>query len=124
MDALNEFLNDQHRKGTAQRNFLGLLHILVGRRLEAADGTLLSNGLTWREVAALLKKVHWPRETVQELGLKEEDLPPRDRVRYWYSAITQARLDSENARLEGDRVAEQLREAGFRVGAAPGTAKS
>jgi hypothetical protein len=84
----------------------------------------LSNGLTWREVAALLKKVHWPRETVQELGLKEEDLPPRDRVRYWYSAISQARLDSENARLEGDRVAEQLREAGFRVGAAPGTAKS
>ena len=124
MDALNEFLNDQHRKGTAQGNFLGLLHILVGRRLEAADGTLLSNGLTWREVAALLKKVHWPRETVQELGLKEEDLPPRDRVRYWYSAISQARLDSENARLEGDRVAEQLREAGFRVGAAPGTAKS
>jgi hypothetical protein len=123
MDALSEFLNDQHRKGTAQGNFLGLLHILVGRRLESPDGTLLSNGLTWRELAALLKKVHWPREAVQELGLQEDALPPRDRVRYWYSAIAQARVDSDKAREEGDRVAELLRKAGFRVGPAPGAAK-
>jgi hypothetical protein len=122
MDALSEFLNDQHRKGTAQGNFLGLLHILVGRRLELPDGTLLSNGLTWREVATLLKKVHWPREAVQELGLKEDDLPPRDRVRFWYSAISQARVDSDKARQEGDRVAGLLRKEGFRVGPAPGTA--
>jgi hypothetical protein len=119
MDALNEFLNDQHRKGTARGYFLGLLHILVGRRLELPDGTLLSNGLTWRELAALLKKVHWPREAVQELGLKEDDLPPRDRVRYWYSAIAQARVDSDKARQEGDLFAERLREAGFHVGPAP-----
>ncbi len=120
MDALSEFLNEQHRQGTAQGNLLGLLHILVGRRLELADGSLLSNGLTWRELAALLKKVHWPREAVRELGLDEEALPPRDRVRFWYAAIAQAKVDSARAREEGDRVAELLRAAGFRVGPAPG----
>ena len=119
MDALSEFLNDQHRQGTAQGNLLGLLHILVGRRLELPDGTLLSNGLTWRELAALLKKVHWPREAVRELGLNEDDLPPRDRVRFWYAAIAAARLDADKAREEGDRVAERLRELGFQVGPAP-----
>jgi hypothetical protein len=123
MDALSEFLNDQHRKGIAPGIFLGLLHILVGRRLESPDGTLLSNGLTWRELAALLKKVHWPRESVQELGLKEDDLPPRDRVRYWYSAIARARLDSDKARQEGDRVAALLRDKKYRVGPAPGSAE-
>ena len=119
MDALSEFLNDQHRQGTAEGNFLGLLHILVGRRLVLPDGTLLSNGLTWRELAALLKKVHWPREAVREIGLDEEALPPRDRVRFWYAAIAQAKVDSEKAREEGDRVAEALRKEGFRVGPAP-----
>jgi hypothetical protein len=45
-------------------------------------------------------------------------------VRYWYSAISQAKVDSDKAREEGDRVAEILRKEGFFVGPAPGTAKA
>jgi hypothetical protein len=123
MDALSEFLNDQQLRGIAQGYFLGLLHVLVGRRVEKADGTLLSNGLTWRELSVLLKRVHWPREAVRELDLDEDALPPRDRVRFWYTAISLARVDSDKATAEGDRLAGQLRNLGFRVGPAPGTSK-
>jgi hypothetical protein len=120
MDRLREFLTMLKEQGLAQGNFLGLLHVLIGRRLVAADGTVVSEGATWRELAALLKRVRWDREAVRDLGIEPSSLPPRDRQRYWYQAIAQARVDSAAAVLAGDRLAEQLREAGFQVGGAPG----
>jgi hypothetical protein len=119
MDRLREFLTMLKEQGQAQGNFLGLLHVLIGRRLVAADGTVVSAGATWREVAALLKRVRWDREAVRELGLDPRALPPRDRQRYWYQAIAQAGVDSAAASQAGNRLAETLRAAGYQVGPAP-----
>jgi hypothetical protein len=119
MDRLREFLETVKKHGSARGQFLGLLHILIGRRLALADGTPVSEGLTWRELSALLKRVRWDREAVRELGLDPSALPPRDRQRYWYAAIAQARVDSEAAAQAGDRLAEALASAGYRVSPAP-----
>ena len=36
-------------------------------------------------------------DAVKELGFKPKELPPRDRERYWYVAISKAHLDSADA---------------------------
>jgi hypothetical protein len=119
MDRVSELLKLVKEQGHAQGEFRGLLHILIGRRITLADGTVVSEGLTWRALAALLKKVRWDREAVRELGLDPAALPPRDRQRYWYTAIAQARVDSAEASQSGDRLAQLLQEAGYLVGPAP-----
>ncbi len=120
MDRQRALLDAVKQQEAARGNFLGLLHVLIGRRVTLADGTAVSDGLTWREAASLLKKVRWDRDAVRELGLDPAALPPRDRQRFWYAAITQARVDSPEAVKAGDRLAAVLREAGFLVGPAPG----
>src|SRR3954454_8385221 len=87
MDELREFLDAVRKRGTATGHFRGLLHLLVGRRISLPDGTLVSGGMNWRQLAALLKRYRWDREVVRELGLDPADLPPRDREKYWYTAI-------------------------------------
>jgi hypothetical protein len=121
MDRLREFLEAIQQQGTAQGHFRGLLHILIGRRVALVDGTLVSGGMTWRELAALLKKLRWDREAVRELGLDPADLPPRDRQKFWYSAISQAGVTSPEASATADALAESLRALGYVVGPAPGT---
>jgi hypothetical protein len=120
MDRLREFLDAVRQHGLAEGNFLGLLHILIGRRLSRADGTLVSAGLTWREAAVLLKRARWAREAVRDLGLGTAQLPPRDRQRYWYTAISLAAVDSPQARAAADRLAGPLAQAGYVLGPAPG----
>jgi hypothetical protein len=119
MDRLREFLDTVKQHGSAGGNFLGLLHLLIGRRITLADGTPVCPGLSWREAAALLKRVRWDREAVRELGLEPAALPPRDRLRYWYTAIALARVDSAEAAAAGDRLAAALGAAGYRVSPAP-----
>lgn len=119
MDRLREFLTAVEDQGVAQGRFLGLLHLLIGRRIALDDGTPVCAGLTWREVAALLKKVRWDRDSVKELGLDPAGLPPRDRERYWYTAITQARVGSDQARIAGDQLAQALLSLGYVISAAP-----
>ena len=97
MDLLRELVTLLKEQGTTQGQFRGFLHILIGRQITLEDGTLVSSGLTWRDAAALLKRVRWDKESVRELGLEPSALPPRDRERYWYSAIAQARVDSPEA---------------------------
>lgn len=114
MDAQRDFL--QEIKEHTQGNFLGLLRLLIGRRIKKADGTVISNGLTWRELAALLKIVHWNTECVRELGLDPDKLAPRDRQRFWYSAIAQAGIDSQKATEAGEKLADVLRKQGYDIG--------
>src|SRR5262245_13551521 len=45
MDRLREFLEHVKRNNTAKGNLRGLLHILIGRRIALADGTVVSGGL-------------------------------------------------------------------------------
>jgi Fe-S oxidoreductase len=120
MDRLREFLEDVRQHNRAQGNFLGLLNVVIGRRISLPDGTPVSTGVTWRELAALLKKIRWEKEAVRELGLKPAELPPRDRQRYWYSAIAQARVASPEATEAGNRFAKELEAAGYQVGPPPG----
>jgi hypothetical protein len=122
MDQLRELLATIEARGLARGNFLGLLHLLIGRRVRRTDGTPVSAGLTWREAAALLKRVRWDREAVVELGLDPAALPPRDRERYWYTAVARAGVDSAAAVAAGDRLAEALRPLGYEAGRAPGGA--
>jgi hypothetical protein len=119
MDVLREFLDDLKRQGLALGHFLGFLHVMIGRRLEKADGTLIANGMSWRDLSALLKKMRWDKNAVLELGLDPAALPPRDRQRFWYMAIVQAKVDSPQAVQAGDMFAEQLHSVGYVVGAAP-----
>jgi hypothetical protein len=120
MDRLQEFVEEVKRRDAAPGLFRGLLHVLIGRRVTREDGTVVSQGQTWRAAAALLKKVRWPREAVAELSLDPARLPPRDRQRFWYEAIRLAQLDSDAAAQAGDRLAERLKGSGYSVGPAPG----
>jgi hypothetical protein len=120
MDRLREFLDAVRQHGLAEGHFLGLLHILIGRRVTLADGAVVSAGLNWRAAAVVLKRARWNREAVRELGLDPAALPPRDRQRYWYAAISQGQVDSTQARAAGDQLAAQLQAAGYHVGPAPG----
>ncbi len=120
MDALTEFLEDLRRQNLAQGHFLGLLNLLIGRTIARADGTIVCGGLTWRLLAGWLKKVRWSKESVRELGLDPDDLPPRDRQHFWYSAISRAGVDSPKAREAGDRLAAILTTKGYVVGPPPG----
>jgi hypothetical protein len=124
MDRLRQFLDDVKQRGLAPGHFLGLLNVLIGRRLALEDGTAISAGLTYREVAALLKRLRWEREAAAEVGIDPAALPPRDRERYWYQVIVQAHVDSPQAIAAGEALAERLRAAGYVVGPAPGTAGS
>lgn len=119
MDAVATFLEGLHKKGLARGHLLGLFNVLIGRRITAKDGTVITRGLTWRELSALLKRLRWDPEQVRELGLEPTELPPRDRQRYWYTAITRARVDSADAATAGDRFAEVLRKQGYDIGAPP-----
>ena len=121
---MREFLDDLRPGGLAKGNFLGLLNVLIGRRIEKADGTVISVGVTWRQTAAWLKKIHWDKEAARELGLAPAKLPPRDRRRYWYAAITGANVDSPEARAAGDKLAKVLAGAGYVVKGGPATRES
>ena len=119
MDRLAEFLDTVEKLSPTQNQFRGLLHILIGRTIEAADGTVISKGQTWREAAALLKRCRWDKSAVIELGLEARELPPRDRERYWYSAIQHADLEGELARQAGDMLAQKLAKIGYRIHTGP-----
>jgi hypothetical protein len=119
MEQLREFLEAVKRSGVARGNLRGLLHVLIGRHIKLADGTVVSTGLTWREAANLLKVARWEPETIAELGLDAESLPPRDRQRFWYGAIAQTGVDSPEARTAGDKLANALKKQGYVVGPGP-----
>ena len=121
MDTLPDLLEELKHTKMMRGHFLGLLHVVVGRRISKKDGTLVSGGVTWRELANHLKKLRWDTDAVSELNLQIDDLPPRDRERFWYSAIIRARVDSAEAHVAGDRFAAMLKNKGYEVGPAPGS---
>jgi len=115
MEGAREFLEQIRQHQLVKGHFRGLLHLLVGRTIARADGTVLSNGLTWRQLAELLKALRWDRENVRELGLNPDDLPPRERQRFWYSAIVSAQIDSPEAAADADKLSSRAKSLGFVV---------
>jgi hypothetical protein len=47
-------------------------------------------------------------------------MPPRDRQRFWYTAIAHAQVDSAKACAAGDRLAKHLKKTGYVISPAPG----
>lgn len=115
MDALSTLLGPLKKDTRIQQHFLGLLHVLIGRRISTADGKLVSGGLSWRDLAAKLKKIRWDPDAVATLGISANELPPRDRQRYWYVAISRAEVDSAAALASAQEVANILHEFGYVV---------
>lgn len=116
MDALSTLLDELKKSGQTQGQLLGFLHVLIGRTIIRTEGNVtISKGITWRDLAGWLKKVRWDTEAVRELGLDPKDLPPRDRQRFWYSAIMQAKVDTSAAIKAGDEFAKVLRQLGYDV---------
>jgi hypothetical protein len=121
MEGLREFLERVRQAHLARGNVRALLHIAIGRRISRPDGTILSNGVTWRQLAELLRVIRWDKELVRELGLNPDELPPRDRQRYWYAAIVAAKVNAMETRELADRYAQLVEPLGFVIGAAPGS---
>jgi hypothetical protein len=119
MEALPMFFQTVKKKGFTQGHFLGFMNVLVGRRIVRSDGSVVSGGMGWRELANWLKKNRWDPEAVRELGQDPDALPPRDRYRFWFAAIAKAGIDTPAASEAGDRFAELLKNFGYEVGAAP-----
>lgn len=128
MDGLNELLTKLHRQLPPGVTFIGLLNVLIGRKILNSQGQVISSGLTWRTAAVWLKRVRWDRDAVRDLGLDPRNLAPRDRERFWYGAIAHAQVDSPVARRAGDQAAVALAQLGYRVdptaGASPESAAS
>jgi hypothetical protein len=113
MDRVQELLKEVEVE--ARGNFLGLLNVLIGRHIEKADHTAVSTGLTWRQLAAILKKVSWDKDWVRELGFEPSEISTRDRGHFWFAAIKRAEVDSPQASLAGNRMAGVLNKAGYIV---------
>ncbi len=120
MEGLREFLERVRQAHLVRGHMRALLHVAIGRRISRRDGTLLSHGVTWRQLAELLRVIRWDKELVRELGLNPDDLPPRDRQRYWYAAIVAAQVDTMESREIGDQYAQLIEPLGFVIGPAPG----
>ena len=119
MDRLLELLNRVREKQLVTGRFRGLMHIAIGRTIKADDGSVISSGTTWRELSQLLKAAKFDKELVRELGADPDEISPRDRERFWYSAIAFARPDSAEALAEADLLVEQLAPLGYTVGPPP-----
>jgi hypothetical protein len=119
MDALTELFELIRSKHLGKGIFLGLLHVFIGRTITSPKGTVISSGLTFRELATWFKKLRWDPDDVRELGLEPDTLPVRDRQRYWFVAICQAQVSSPAALKAADKFSAKLQHAGYKVGAAP-----
>ena len=93
----------------------GVFHLVIARKLTRTDGTLLSTGVTWRELSQLLKSLKFDRELVKELGTDPDLLAPKDREKFWYAAISLAKVDSPQARREAEELLELLNPLGIVV---------
>src|SRR5438045_3690942 len=68
MDGIRDLLEAARTNGLVAGRFRGLLHVVIGRTISKPDGTRLSPGLTWREVASTLKMLRFDPEIGREVG--------------------------------------------------------
>lgn len=115
MEGAHEFLEHIRHHQLLKGHFRGLLHLMIGRTITRADGVVLCSGLTWRQLAELFRVLRWDKEFVREIGLDPDALPPRDRQRYWYTAITSAGVDSVEASASADVLAAHVAALGYKV---------
>jgi len=115
MEAIRSLLSHVRTTGIAPGHFPGLLHVLIGRTITQMNGEVVSRGVTWRECAALLKNARIDPDLVRSLGQDLADLPPRDREKYWYIALTRFPVGGEAARSSAVAMGPWLSKAGLLV---------
>ena len=123
MDQIQDVLELIQRKGLAKGRLRGVFHIAIGRTLSKPNGTVISHGITWRALATLLRDLRYSPDLVAELGVDPETLAPRDRNKFWYSAIGLANVGSPAAFAEAEKLATALKSSGIIVGPPPAPAR-
>ncbi len=123
MDGPRPVLELVRDRNLAVGRLRGFFHLLIGRTL-SRDGTVLSTGASWRELAHWLKLLKFDRELVRELEADPDTLSPKDREKFWYAAIAMAKVDSPQARREADELAGLLVPLGFIVSGLPIASKT
>src|SRR5262249_2452015 len=113
MDGIREFLETVRQHHLVEGHLRGLFHIAIGRRIARSDGQVLSAGVTWRQLAAVLKAIRFDKEFVAEVGADPETLAPRDRERFWYSAIALSKVDSQESRAQAEWLIARLKPIGY-----------
>jgi hypothetical protein len=119
MDGTRTLLEFILARGLAEGRLRGVFHVAIGRRVTADDGTVLATGVTWRELAALLKDLKYDKEWVRAFDVDPDVIAPRDKEKFWYHAVALAKVDSAEARAEADQLAALLRPLGWTVGPPP-----
>ena len=118
-----QFLNLLAEHQLAKGLMRGVLHLSIGRTVvRTSDNVVMCAGVSWRELAILLKESKFDRELARDLGADPDTLHPRDREKFWYSVIGLARVDSIAAREEADKLAKKLTPHGLTVLAPSGSA--
>lgn len=120
MDGIRDLLETARTNGLVAGRFRGLLHIAIGRTVTKPDGTRVSAGLTWRELANVLKALRFDPELGRELGADPDTLSPRDRERYWYAVIALARVDGADAVADAEMLVAPLKDLGYAIAPPPG----
>lgn len=124
MDGIREFLEAVRAHGLAPGRLRGVFHVAIGRRITRADGTVVSAGVTWRDLSAALKDLRFDKDLALEVGADPDELSPRDRQRFWYSVIALAQVNGARAAAEAEQLIAKVGPLGYAVGRAPvGTAE-
>lgn len=124
MDGTRTLLELILARKLAEGRLRGVFHIAIGRRVTADDGSVLATGVTWRELAGLLKDLKFDKEWVRAFGVDPDVIAPRDKEKFWYHAVALAKVDSAVARAEAEELASLLRPLGLTVGPPPTAAPS
>jgi hypothetical protein len=119
MDGLRSFLESLRDHNLIEGRLRGVLHAAIGRRITKADGTVVSKGATWREVAALLKDLKFDRNWVREYAENPDAIAPKDREKFWYTAIGLAKVDSPEAVAQAEKLVALVKPIGFVIGPSP-----
>ncbi len=119
MEGIREFLTAVHNAGLARDYLRAIMHIAIGRKITRTDGTVLSGGVTWRTLAGLLRVLKYDPKWAERFVQDRTVFAIRDRDRFWYAAIAQARVDSPEAIREAEQILPALRNLGFVVGPPP-----
>lgn len=115
MDGVRSVLEIIRDNNLAKGRLRGVLHLLIGKTLVNDVGNVLSDGLTWRQLASELRAIRFDKKLAAEVGADPETLYPRDRERFWYAVIGLANVGSAEADSQAEHVEKSLKSHGIIV---------
>jgi hypothetical protein len=120
MERLRLFLEAVRDAGYARGRLRGLMHIAIGRKItDRETKEVISSGVTWRELATLFKLAKYDKDLVREFAPDPDEISPRDREKFWYSAIALGHPDSVDAYAQAEELVKLVSPLGYQVGPPP-----